>query len=581
MNQSVELSSLIQDILCKSGELMARFEFKPEALLSHFEKTNHVFHDLQPIFEEITKDPKGVHDYYLAYAQETQALLQTQLNHWSGIKTLSPTLDQRRFNADEWRKHPFFLLISQHYLLMKAHVEKFLAHIDCKDHHLAKRAQFLMHQFFDALSPENFLLTNPQVLAETVDSQGMNLLRGLQHFLQDIDAGSTRWVMPITDRSAFKVGHDLATTPGKVIFRNELMELIQYLPQTKTTKAVPLLIIPPWINKYYILDLSPANSLVKWLVSQGITVFMISWRNPVAEHAHMGLAEYVSLGPVAAIETIQQQLNVPKVSTLGFCIGGTLQSILLAYYKERQMDVIASSTFLASLIDFSEPGDIGVFIHEQQVQALEQHMNTQGYLEGEVMATAFNSLRATDLIWAVFVRHYLHGQPHVPFDLLFWNSDTTNMPAAMHSEYLRGMYLENNLIKPGKIKIHQKPINVGAIDVPAFFLSTQKDHIAPWQGTYRGFQLLKGPKTFVLGGSGHIAGIVIPPGKEKYGYYTNASSPEKPDDWFKNARSHTGSWWPEWLKWLKKHSGKTVKAATFVDLPISSLGDAPGKYVHE
>jgi polyhydroxyalkanoate synthase len=394
-----------------------------------------------------------------------------------------------------------------------------------------------------------------------------------------MEAGPSRLIISLTDKKAFKIGENIAVTPGKVIFRNDLMELIQYTPQTAKVKSIPLLIIPPWINKYYILDLSRSNSMVHWLVEQGITVFMISWINPDSSYANKGITDYLEEGPLAAIKIIQTQLQVKQVNTVGFCIGGTLLAMVLAYNKARGDTSIHSATFLASLIDFSDPGDIAVFIDEKQIVKIEKRMAEKGYFEGHSMASAFNSLRASDLVWAFFIRNYLHGKPPVPFDILFWNTDTTNMSAKMHSEYLRWMYLNNDLIKPGKIHINKVPLDVSKIDIPTFFVSTKKDHIAPWASTYKGFQLVKGPKCFLLGGSGHIAGIVIPPGGEKYGYYINNAHPKSPETWLENARYHTGSWWSEWLNWLNKKSGRQIPAPVFSKLPTKVIMDAPGSYV--
>ncbi|PJD93061.1 MAG: class I poly(R)-hydroxyalkanoic acid synthase [Legionella sp.] len=571
--------SVIREILQKSTNVLARFEFNLDEVLPFIEKTHPVFSDAYAFSNYILNNPHHMTHYYAAYQQEARVLLQQQHDYWLGIDGVPPSMDSQRFKAEEWTQHPFFLFISQHYLLFKQHILALIQHMDHPDSHLTTRIQFLMQHYMAAMSPENFLLTNPQVLSETLQTGGLNLLQGLRNFLHDLEEGVKPGRIPLADRHAFKVGENIAITPGKVIYRNDLIELIQYEPQTKEVKSIPLLMVPPWINKYYILDLSPTNSLVKWLVEQGITVFMVSWRNPDKSHANLGLAEYLNLGPIAAIECIQTQLQVSSVSVLGFCIGGTLVSMLLAYYKARHNDVISSATFLASLIDFSDPGDIGVFIHEQQIQAIEQRMQLQGYLEGDVMATAFNALRPTDLIWSAFTRQYVQGQMPAAFDLLFWNMDTTNMPAKMHSEYLRWMYLANDLIKPGCIVVNDTPLDVHAIDCPAFFVSTKKDHIAPWQSVYRGFQLMKGQKTFVLGGSGHIAGIVIPPGKEKYGYYTNPVDAETPEAWFDAAQTHTGSWWPAWLPWLEHHSGPQLLASQRAALP--AIDNAPGTYVHK
>jgi polyhydroxyalkanoate synthase len=418
-------------------------------------------------------------------------------------------------------------------------------------------------------------------MAETIQSHGKNLLRGLQNLLTDMEAGSSRLIIKMTDTAAFKVGVNLATTPGKVVFRNEMMELIQFTPQTKKVKSIPLLMIPPWINKYYILDLSENNSLIGWLVKQGITVFVISWVNPDASYAEKGLFDYMKDGPMAALEIIQKQLKVKHVNTLGFCIGGTLLACTLAYQKARNENPVNSATFLASMIDFSDPGDISVFIDEQQILHIEEEMHSKGFLDGRFMASTFNSLRANDLVWSFFIKNYLQGQNPVPFDILYWNADVTNMPAKMHSQYLRWMYLHNDLIKPGKIKLNHIPVDVCNIEVPTYFVSTKKDHIAPWQTTYTGFQYMKGKKQFLLGGSGHIAGIINPPNTEKYGYYRNTSTTQTTEEWLASAKMHSGSWWPEWLGWLKKESGRLIAAPDFAKLPFPGLIDAPGSYVYK
>lgn len=582
MAQNAELSTLIQNIIEASTLLLQRTACKPEDCARYLGKLPAVFTDFTLLSEYCINNPQSFSDQYQGYYQEVLNLLQTQCHNWSMNASLPIINPDRRFEAVEWTEHPFFQMISQHYLLLEKHLLQLLAKLPVQNQPSVKRVHFLLQQYCHALSPENFLFTNPQLLADTIKHNGLNLLQGLQHFLQDLlQQGTDQWTMPLADEAAFEVGKDLAITPGKVIYQNELIELIQYTPQTETVQAIPLLMIPPWINKYYILDLRPENSLVRWSVEQGIVVFMISWRNPDKSHADLGLSDYLHLGPIAAIDVIRQAMHVPKVSALGFCIGGTLLSILLAYYKAQNKDVIACATLLASLIDFSEPGDLGIFMHEQQVHALEQRMQQQGYLEGEAMASAFNSLRPGDLIWRVFVQRYLFGQPPTAFDLLFWNMDTTNMPAKMHSEYLRTMYLANDLVKPGKVMMNEVPLDVSKIDVPAFFLSTQKDHIALWQSTYRGFDLLKGPKRFVLGGSGHIAGIVNPPSKDKYGYYTNPIYPQQADEWIQNAVHHGGSWWPEWGAWLQEHAGLRIKTSQFLaNLEIVPLCEAPGNYVY-
>jgi polyhydroxyalkanoate synthase len=579
MTQEIDLQGLTQSVIEKGLNLFKRTLAKPEQRLKFLEQWIDLSADyaaLSPIF---MNNPQPMLEAILAYWQHATQLWQNQLHRC--LEGKSMPMDDKRFSTDEWVHHPFFNLLSQHYLLLKEHVNSFFEKIDPTDKHVAKRVRFFTRQYLDALSPDNFLQTNPRLIAETLQSNGKNLLIGLKNLLTDMEEGDSRLMITMTDKNAFKVGENLATTPGKVIFSNELMQLIQYSPKTTLVKSVPLLIIPPWINKYYILDLSPNNSFIRWLVAQGITVFVISWANPDESFANKGIAAYLTDGPITAIKVMQAQLHIKQVNALGFCIGGTLLSMLLAYNKAQKITSIRSATFLASMIDFSDPGDIAVFISEKKLIKLEEHMNKKGYLEGDLMASAFNSLRASDLVWAFFIRNYLHGKPPVPFDMLFWNMDTTNMPAKMHSEYLRWMYLNNDLVKPNKIRINNIPLDIGAIDIPTFFISTIKDHIAPWKTTYEGYRLMRGKKRFLLGGSGHIAGIVIPPGKEKYGYYLNPARPSNPNDWLAKAHYHPGSWWPEWLTWLKKESGRLIKAPVISKLPMNELMDAPGSYIYK
>lgn len=578
MDTDIGLSEILQSVAEKSLHLLTSFKQQPTELPTLIEKYMDLSSDFQSLYFTVLKSPEQLKDMQVAYWQDSIGLLQEHLEYW--LEGKAKPIRDKRFSSEEWVNNPFFNLLSQQYLLASEHLNSLLEHLDYGDKRLARRVQFFMRQYLDALSPDNFFHTNPQLIAETLQSHGKNLLLGLQNLLTDIEAGSSRLLIKMTDTEAFKIGENLAITPGKVIFKNDLMELIQYTPQTSKVRAVPLLIIPPWINKYYILDLSPHNSLIRWLVTQGITVFVISWVNPDSSYAHMGIFDYLNEGPITAIQMIQKQLAVKQVNTLGFCIGGTLLAMLLSYYKARNEAPIRSATLLASMIDFTDPGDIAVFIDEKQITELEERMSAKGYLEGHFMASAFNSLRASDLIWSFFIKNYLRGKPPVPFDILYWNADTTNMPAKMHSQYLRWMYLHNSLVKPGKIRLNKTPLDVTKIDTPTYFISTKKDHIAPWHTTYLGFQLIKGKKHFLLGGSGHIAGIIIPPGTEKYGYSCNLDCPKNPEDWLANAKHHAGSWWPEWFKWLKKESGPLIDAPDFNQLPLGPIMDAPGSYVY-
>ncbi|WP_115711232.1 PHA/PHB synthase family protein [Legionella sainthelensi] len=579
MIHDTELSELLKAIAEKSLQIISEIQKTPLQLSiiinQYIELTEH----FQNVMTILLKNPEKIWKMQLEYWQDAFNLAQLQLEHWLEGKPMP--IDDPRFREEDWLNNPFFNMMIQHYLLASQHMNNLFETVEYPDKNTAKRLQFFTRQYLDALSPANFLHTNPQIMDETLKSRGKNLLRGLHNLLSDLEVGSSRLMIKMTDMEAFKLGENLAITPGKVIFRNNMMELIQYTPQSTKVKSIPLLIIPPWINKYYILDLSPHNSLVRWLVKQGITVFMISWVNPDANFSHKSLYDYLNEGPNTAIKIIQKQLHVNQVNTMGFCIGGTLLSMLLAYHKACQDNSIHSATFLASMIDFSDPGDISVFIDEQQIIKLENEMKSKGYLAGKFMASSFNSLRANDLIWSFFIKNYLRGKNPVPFDILYWNSDSTNMPATMHSQYLRWMYLHNYLSKPGKIHLNHTPIDVTRIDIPTFFLSTEKDHIAPWKTTYIGFQLMKGPKRFVLGGSGHIAGIINAPEAKKYGYKVNNYSPVSADQWLEQATEYPGSWWPEWLKWLKSHSGKLITAPDFEQLPLTPLMDAPGNYVLE
>lgn len=571
-----EIDELMQSIAQKGNQLLITLKDHSEKSPINFDRFTNILRDYQLLLEALSNNPEKVWMTQMNYWQEATILLQKQLDHW--LSGSQMPIEDKRFKRDEWVNNPFFNLLSQQYLLADKHFNNLLDHLDFAEQRPERRVRFFGRQVLEALSPDNYIPTNPELLAETIKTNGKNLLRGLNNFLNDIESGSLQLVMTMTDMEAFKIGENIAITPGKVIYKNDLMELIQYTPTTEKVKATPLLIIPPWINKYYILDLSPNNSLVRWLVAQGITVFVISWVNPDQSHAKKGLYSYMKEGPMTAIEIIQKQLKVTQVNALGFCIGGTLLTTLLGYYKAKAQNPIRSATFLATLIDFSDPGDIQVYIDKEQVERLEIVMKKKGYLEGQYMANVFNSLRATDLIWSFFIKHYLRGQSPVPFDILFWNADATNMPAKMHSEYLHWMYLNNDLIKPGKIRINKTPIDVSKIDIPTCFVSTQKDHIAPWETTFRGYQTVSGPKQFILGGSGHIAGIINPPEAKKYGFYTNSTA-DNAREWLMQATPHKGSWWPEWLRWLKKQSGRSVEAPNLDALPYQPIMDAPGEYV--
>ncbi len=490
-----------------------------------------------------------------------------------------PGTGDRRFRHAAWDEHPFFSFIKQSYLVTADAILSAVSDVDDIDQKTAGKAQFYTRQFVDAMSPTNFLLTNPEVLEATLDSKGENLLKGMQNFIDDIDAETGLLRIKMTDEQAFEPGVNIAVTPGKVVFQNDLFQLLQYEPSTGKTFRKPLLIMPPWINKYYVLDLQPQNSMIKWLVEQGHSVFVISWVNPDEKLAHKDFEHYVTEGSVAAIDAVEQATGESGINIVGYCIGGTLLAATLAYLQANGDARVASATFFVSLIDFSIPGDLGVFIDEQQLESLEQTMNEKGYHDGREMAATFNLLRSNDLIWSFYVRNYLLGKDPFPFDLLYWNADSTRLPARMHSTYLRTMYLKNEFRERGGLSVAGIPIDVSTIRAPAYFISTEEDHIAPWEGTYLGAQLLSGPVKFVLGKSGHIAGIINPPDAQKYGYYTGPDVNRPPAEWYDNAEPHPGSWWPDWQAWLEQFAGEKIPARRPGANGRTVIEDAPGSYI--
>ena len=492
-----------------------------------------------------------------------------------------PDAGDRRFRDKAWEQDFIFDYIKQSYLLLARHVHDVVCCVEGLDDHTQRKISFFTRQFIDALSPTNFLLTNPEVLRETVRSHGQNLLNGLANLLRDIEDGEGQLRIRMTDTSAFKLGRDVATTAGKVVFENELMQLLQYAPRSPRQFKRPLLIVPPWINKYYILDLRPDNSFIRWALDQGHTVFCISWVNPDEKLADKGFDDYLKEGALAALDAVCKQCDVKEVNAVGYCLGGTLLAIAAAYLTKRRDKRLASLTFFTSLLDFKEPGELGVFIDDTSLTALEEKMSERGYLEGSEMAATFNMLRANDLIWSFVVNNYLLGKDPFPFDLLFWNSDSTRMPAKMHAFYLRNMYRDNRLSQPGGIDLLGVPIDLGKIKTPAYFIATIEDHIAPWKACYQGARLLSGPVRFVLGGSGHIAGIVNPPAQQKYGYWDRAGDelPEAADAWLERATQHPGSWWPDWQRWITSLDAEQVAARDPVAGPLGVIEEAPGRYV--
>jgi polyhydroxyalkanoate synthase subunit PhaC len=530
----------------------------------------------------LISNPARLVQAQLGFWQDYVTLWQNTTRRIMGIETepvIGPTASDKRFRDEAWKENEVFDFIKQSYLLSARFVQDVVTHVDGLDTKTAQKVDFYSRQFIDAMSPSNFLLTNPEVLRKTAETGGENLLKGLNNLLSDLERGKGKLHIKMTDTDAFKVGENIGVSPGKVVFENELMQLIQYRPSTEKVLKRPLLIGPPWINKFYILDLRPRNSFVRWAVSQGHTVFVISWVNPDETLAERGFDDYMKEGYLAALDAIEAATGERDVNAIGYCLGGTLLASTLAYMAAKGDDRIKTATFFVTMLDFQEAGELGVFIDEQQLQALEDKMNKRGFLEGSEMATTFNMLRANDLIWSFVVNNYLMGNDPFPFDLLYWNADSTRMPAKMHSFYLRKMYQENLLSKPNGIELDGVPIDLGKIRTPAYFLSTREDHIAPWKSTYRGTQLLGGTKRFVLAASGHIAGVVNPPEGGKYGHWISKDVPADPESWLQGATEMAGSWWPDWHRWILGSSKDQVPARQPGDGKLTPIEDAPGRYV--
>ncbi len=492
---------------------------------------------------------------------------------------IAPDADDVRFRDAAWRDNVFFDLLMQSYLLAAQHILRQVEKPNGLEEKTRRKVAFFTRQFVDALAPTNFALSNPEVLRETLETHGENLIKGMRNLVRDCgEDGRLRIAM--CDREAFALGDNIAASPGAVVYQNEMLQLLQYRPTTETVFKRPLLIVPPWINKYYILDLQPKNSFVKWLVGQGHTVFVISWVNPDATYADKTFDDYLLQGTLAAMDAVQQATGEHECNAIGYCLGGTLLASTVAYLQERGDERVASATYLTTLIDFASPGDLGVFIDEQQIENLEVQMQRDGFLDGRSMASTFNMLRANDLIWSFFVHNYLLGRDPIAFDLLYWNADSTRMPAAMHSFYLRNMYLRNALREPGGIELDGVSIDISKITAPAYFLSAQEDHIAPWQTTFNGATLLAGPVRFVLGESGHIAGVINPPGRDKYGYRSNdGATLRDPETWLKTSERSGGSWWPDWQRWIEPHAGEQVAPRQLGGGDLAVLEPAPGSYV--
>ena len=599
----------------------------------------------QALWQQMLTDPKRLVEAQVSLWQDYAKLWENTARRMAGEDVepaAAPEPGDRRFKDDAWSENPLYDHIKQSYLLASKFMLSTVRETEGLDAHTAHKVDFYTRQFIDALAPTNFAMTNPEVARRTVETGGENLVQGLSNMLEDLERGQGQLRVRMTDLEKFKLGENVAVTPGKVVFENDLMQLLQYVPTTEAVRTRPLLLVPPWINKYYILDLRPKNSFIKWAVDQGHTVFVISWVNPDERLAEKSMDDYLLEGPVAALDAIGQATGESRVNAIGYCLGGTLLAATLAYLKARDAaeagkveqpstaaqsgpaadteedgeseeaatvarapdtglavdpateaataqdpaaatgavgrPVIESATFFTTMVDFEEPGELGVFIDEEQLSLVEESMEEKGYFDGTKMAEAFNLLRANDLIWSFVINNYLMGRDPFPFDLLYWNSDSTRMPRAMHSAYLRDMYQNNRLREPGGITLDGVPIDLTTIDVPVYILSTREDHIAPWRSTYAATGLYRGPVRFVLAMSGHIAGVVNPPSANKYGYFTGELA-ATPDAWLEAAAAHDGSWWPDWDAWVSEHDGGEATPREPGDGALPVIEDAPGRYV--
>jgi polyhydroxyalkanoate synthase len=493
---------------------------------------------------------------------------------------IEPPARDRRFADPTWSSSAVYDFIKQQYLVNARWLQDMVGNIDGLDDHERQKLGFFTRQFIDAVSPSNFALTNPEVMRTAMESNGDSIVAGLGNLLADIEKGDGSLRISMTDDSAFEMGRNIATTAGKVVYENDLMQLIQYAPATPQVYKIPLLLVPAWINKYYIFDLTGERSFIHWLTEKGYTVFVVSWVNPDEKLGRKSFEDYLQEGPLAALDVIEDICGVKQTAIIGYCLGGTLSSIALSYLKAIGEDKrVASITYLTTLIDFSDAGEISVFIDDSQLEALESRMSERGYLEASEMATTFNMLRANDLIWSFVINNYLLGKQPFPFDLLYWNSDSTRMPATMHAFYLRNMYQRNLLIKPAGITLLDTPINLTKVTTPSYVLATREDHIAPWMSAYVATQTYDGEVVFTLADSGHIAGVINPPAKKKYCYWVNPKLPPKPEAWLKGAKEHAGSWWEHWHAWQAKRVGGKVAARTRLgNARHKPIEPAPGRY---
>ncbi|MCT9496259.1 class I poly(R)-hydroxyalkanoic acid synthase [Acinetobacter baumannii] len=539
--------------------------------------------DMSLFFEALSKNPARMMEMQWSWWQGQIQIYQNVLMR-SVAKDVAPFIQpesgDRRFNSPLWQEHPNFDLLSQSYLLFSQLVQNMVDVVEGVPDKVRYRIHFFTRQMINALSPSNFLWTNPEVIQQTVAEQGENLVRGMQVFHDDVMNSGKYLSIRMVNSDSFSLGKDLAYTPGAVVFENDIFQLLQYEATTENVYQTPILVVPPFINKYYVLDLREQNSLVNWLRQQGHTVFLMSWRNPNAEQKELTFADLITQGSVEALRVIEEITGEKEANCIGYCIGGTLLAATQAYYVAKRLkNHVKSATCMATIIDFENPGSLGVFINEPVVSGLENLNNQLGYFDGRQLAVTFSLLRENTLYWNYYIDNYLKGKEPSDFDILYWNSDGTNIPAKIHNFLLRNLYLNNELISPNAVKVNGVGLNLSRVKTPSFFIATQEDHIALWDTCFRGADYLGGESTLVLGESGHVAGIVNPPSRNKYGCYTNAAKFENTKQWLDGAEYHPESWWLRWQAWVTPYTGEQVPARNLGNAQYPSIEAAPGRYV--
>ena len=585
LTDPVQLAQNLAKAFEHAAQIARMVAERPELLQKHTET------QVTPI-DQVTKTLGAVAQSYMA---EPQKLIEAQNQLWQSYSQIwqnawgkalgadvgpvaSPARNDKRFKDKDWQENTIFDFLKQLYLVSTSWAQDVIKNADGIDEHTRQKAGFYVEQIANALSPSNFPASNPEVLRATLASNGANLIKGLDNLERYMASPDGRLRIKQTDSTAFEIGKNIAMTPGKVVFRNDTFELIQYSPTQKRVYEIPLLIVPPWINKFYILDLNPKKSFVRWAVEQGLTVFVVSWVNADEKQGRKTFSDYMREGFLEAVNAVQNATGAEKVNTIGYCIGGTLVAAALGYMAAKNDGRVNAATFFTTQVDFEKAGDLLVYVDDEQVKWIEERMEEKGYLPGSRMADAFNLLRSNDLIWSYVINNYLLGKEPMPFDLLYWNSDSTQMPAGVHSFYLRECYMANKL-SHGKMLLDGVRIDLKKVKVPVYNLAARDDHIAPLPSVFRVGQFMGGDTKLVVSGSGHVAGVVNPPEARKYQYWTNDKPADDLAGWLKQATEHEGSWWPDWAEWITSRSGSKVAAPVPGDGKLDVLEDAPGSYV--